>query len=60
MFSCTILLYITDIKFASGVNNILALYTQYLPNFCEEKKNLRTRVEFEPTTFAILEQCLTN
>ena len=39
-------------------NGVLALYTQYLREF-GEKLNHRhiTPVGFEPTTFAILEQC---
>ena len=37
-----------------------ALYTRYFPESCEHSHRHITRVGFEPTTLAILEQCLTN
>ena len=39
---------------------LLALYTQYLHKLCEQNHRHITRVGFEPTTLAILEQCLIN
>ena len=39
---------------------VIALDTQYLPEFCEKNHRHITQVGFEPTTFAILEQCHTN
>ena len=37
----------------------VVLYTQYFPESCKKKIHRHsTRVGFEPTTFAILEQCL--
>ena len=44
-----------------GVQCVLALYTQYFPELSKKKsRGHNTRVGFEPMTFAILEQCLTN
>ena len=38
----------------------VSTYTQYFPESCERISQTFYSVGFEPTTLAILEQCLTN
>ena len=38
----------------------VSTYTQYFPESCEQISQTNYLVGFEPTTIALLEQCLTN